>query len=301
VGHATRKKNTMLAAYQNGNVSVQLFEDGTKIREYEGTPLPVFPESIDVKVTNYCDAGCGYCHEMSTKKGTHGDLTAGLRLLTQLPQGSEIAIGGGNPFDHPELVPFLQGLRAHNLVPNLTVNQLHIKKYHALIQKLLDEKLIFGLGISYYGANNALDSFMTPNTVLHMILGVHAYTELEKVKARWPDAKVLLLGYKTFGRGATYKGPVETTIKGWYDNLKTFFNTDLTISFDNLGIEQMNLRRFFSPKAWERFYMGDDGTFTMYMDLVKQQYAPTSTSPERFSIADMGMASIFAHVRSMKP
>ena len=54
-------KNKILAQYQNGNTSVKIYEDGTKIREYEGTPKTFFPESLDVKITDYCDLGCKFC------------------------------------------------------------------------------------------------------------------------------------------------------------------------------------------------------------------------------------------------
>lgn len=62
---------TIINTYKNGNTSVTLYNDGTKVREYEGTPNIVHPESIDVKITNYCDLGCAYCHESSTTEGKH--------------------------------------------------------------------------------------------------------------------------------------------------------------------------------------------------------------------------------------
>lgn len=57
-----------IAKYQNGNTTVIIMNDGTKIREYENAPEILHPESIDVKITDYCDMGCAYCHESSTKK-----------------------------------------------------------------------------------------------------------------------------------------------------------------------------------------------------------------------------------------
>ena len=37
---------TTINTYQNGNTTVTLMSDGTKIREYEGTPIVFHPESI---------------------------------------------------------------------------------------------------------------------------------------------------------------------------------------------------------------------------------------------------------------
>jgi 2-iminoacetate synthase ThiH len=91
------KKNmqriSVLARYVNGNHRVEIYSDGTRIRSTghwedigDGNRRWVdddqdhftyaFPESFDLKVTDYCDGGCAYCHENSTVKGRHGDLSA---------------------------------------------------------------------------------------------------------------------------------------------------------------------------------------------------------------------------------
>ena len=99
----------LIGRYTNGNYNVSIFEDGTKIRENELDSLdPNFPENIDLKITDFCDAGCLYCHENSTKNGLHGDLD--VAFIETLKPYTELAIGGGNPLDHPSLVPFLEPL-----------------------------------------------------------------------------------------------------------------------------------------------------------------------------------------------
>ena len=65
------------------------------------------------------------------------------------------------------------------------------------------------------------------------------------------------------------------------------------------AIKQLKLQRFFSKEEWEKFYMGDDGKFTMYVDLVKKQYAKSSTSTTRYQIKDTDTAqSIFNAIRN---
>ena len=107
---------TTINKYQNGNTEVTIFSDGTKTREYFDTPFVDHPESIDVKITDYCDMGCSYCHESSTVSGVHGDLVKLLEIIKPLPSGVELAIGGGNPLVHPGLVPFLFSLRSRRLM-----------------------------------------------------------------------------------------------------------------------------------------------------------------------------------------
>ena len=45
------------------------------------------------------------------------------------------------------------------------------------------------------------------------------------------------------------------------------------LSFDNLALEQLNIKKYVSPEDWKTHYMGDDGSFTMYIDLVKEEFA----------------------------
>ncbi|HHT23450.1 MAG TPA: hypothetical protein GXZ87_09125 [Bacteroidales bacterium] len=83
-----------LATYKNGNSQVTIYEDGTKVRRYSEPLLLEFPESIDIKITNYCDLGCKFCHEMSDIAGKHADLNKLLTVLQGLSPGVELAIGG---------------------------------------------------------------------------------------------------------------------------------------------------------------------------------------------------------------
>ena len=74
----------MIAKYQNGNCTVTLEDDGTKIREYDGIPVPLFPESVDLKITDYCDLNCSYCHENSNTKGKHASVESIKWLIKDL-------------------------------------------------------------------------------------------------------------------------------------------------------------------------------------------------------------------------
>ena len=60
------------------------------------------------------------------------------------------------------------------------------------------------------------------------------------------------------------------------------------VSFDNLAIEQLGVKELLSEEEWNDFYAGDDGTVTYYIDMVKKQFAVSSTSPfeERYPILD---------------
>lgn len=307
----------LLNNYQNGNVKVSLFDDGTKIREFEDSPNILHPESIDVKITNYCEptkdnAICGYCHEKSSLKGKHADLNKLKKILSCLTAGVEIAVGGGNPLSHPDLVNFLTDLQKQGIICNITINQKHLQPYFELIKYLINNNLVKGVGISYSDQKYFSDIIpilqLTNNVVFHVIMGVNHINDIAKIyelcQSNNRIAKVLILGYKKFGFGLNYyfkHKEIDNNKYNWYTNLPLWFKKDnLVLSFDNLAIGQLNLKRFFTPQAWERFYMGDDFVYTMYIDAVEQNYAPSSTSNDRISFEKLDLISYFQKYKSNK-
>lgn len=292
-------KNSILAQYENGNTFVTILEDGTKIRKYEGKPISYFPESLDVKITNYCDLGCEYCHENSTVKGKHADLKKLKAVLISLPAGVELAIGGGNPLDHPNLIEFLIWCQERGLICNITVNQRHLKKHLATLETLIEEKLIYGLGISIVNNNYKEIEYLktlTNNIVYHLIAGVNNVFELDSLNSIG-NCKVLILGYKNFGRGIYYYSKeVDRNIELWQEQLPLYLGK-FSISFDNLALEQLNIQSMVSKNIWNSFYMGDDFSFTMYIDAVKQEYGPTSRSLDRVSFNEMSLFEYFINFK----
>ncbi len=300
----------MIAQYKNGNTIVSIFKDGTKIRKWDGIPVPEFPESIDLKITDYCDAGCQWCHEKSTIKGIHGNYEFIKSLITGLPGGVELAIGGGNPLDFPQLNELLKFNKELGLISNLTVNSIHVKKYKKIIARLTgnfhsNKRLVYGLGISY---NRKYKEDITAlchenkvnmdDIVVHYIAGVHRPEDL----AELDFLKSLILGYKNFGFGKVYNSPeVEKKISVWRYWIGTLISkkNSSIVSFDNLGLEQLNVKDIVSKEIWDKKYMGDDGTFTMYIDAVRQEFAPTSTG-KRIPCGDLTIKEMFKIVRQIR-
>jgi hypothetical protein len=300
----------LLHSYTNGNTHVSLYDDGTKIREFDGVPKPIHPESFDCKITNYCDGGCRWCHEKSAVTGSHADLSRLLDVIKELPAGVEIALGGGNPLSHPDLLPFLRELKARGLVANMTVNQKHFKPYAKEIRTLIEEGLIHGLGVSYSGTKYQADIApfvsMTSNMVFHLIMGINSVYEIDDlqkfVKENGGKAcKVLVLGYKDYGNGSPHyslnKEAIDNNKLRWFRFLSSFFkDSNLTLSFDNLAIEQLKLKRFFTEGAWNKFFMGSEGSYTCYVDAVNQQFAVCSVDPNRVSFEDSNLLTFFQSI-----
>lgn len=125
-----------IGSYINGNYSVKIFDDGTKIRETEQESFKAeFPECMDVKITNQCDMNCIMCHEGSTNDGKHGDIL-NVEFINSLNPYTELALGGGNPLSHPNLIEFLKICRKKRIIVNMTVNQKHFMEQQEYIKML---------------------------------------------------------------------------------------------------------------------------------------------------------------------
>lgn len=294
-------KMNLLGTYQNGNYTVTIYDDGTKIRENDLDNFSAdFPECMDVKITNQCDLNCAYCHEDSRNDGLHGDILKPA-FIDSLKPFTEIAIGGGNPLAHPDLLPFLQKLKKRNVIANITVNQRHfmMKKYAAIIATIIASDLVKGIGVSLSDSNDK--AFVeklknTPNAVLHVINGI--LTKQDVINLSGHGLKVLILGYKMFRKGVLYHNPAVDSNKAILRELLPKMMPHFkVISFDNLAISQLEVKRLLSDKTWERFYMGDDGMFTMYIDLVKQEFARCSVAEKRYLLMS-DVIDMFATVRA---
>lgn len=290
----------VVGAYKNGNYKVIIFDDGTKIRETnEDDFIPSRLESVDMKITNKCDIGCPFCHEKSTPEGEHADLNNPI-IDTFLPY-TEIAIGGGNPLCHPQLEDFLRHLKTLKCFPSMTVNQKHFIEEYDRILKLYNNKLLYGLGISTTNITKEFADKVSQisGAVVHVIAGIVNIDELKKMKDLGIK-KVLILGYKTFGRGKDfYSENVQKNIEELRDNMPTIKSFFEVLSFDNLAISQLNVKSLMSEEEWNEFYMGDDGGYTMYIDMVKCNYGQSSISTERFEFLNT-INDMFLDIRQKK-
>ncbi len=288
----------VIGSYENGNYQVVLLEDGTKIRHNNKDNLtPAFPESIDMKICNRCNMGCPMCHEQSVPNGELADLNN--PLLDSLHPYTELAIGGGNPLEHPELESFLMRMKEKKVICNITVHYAHFVENAEKLAVWSKQGLLNGIGVSVNrplspAEVDILKQF--PNLVVHTIAGVTTDATYSHLYDK--GLKLLILGYKDFGRGVVYgkSHPYLTfAIDELADSLPSLAKHFDIVSFDNLAVEQLRVKNIVSEEEWGRSYMGDDGRFTMYVDLVKNQYALSSVST-RHDISSNNIDDLFDNV-----
>lgn len=293
----------LIGKYKNGNYDVSIYSDGTKIRYTDDDDfVPAFAECYDVKITDKCSQGCKWCYEGCKKSGKHADLLGGScnNFVNSLHPYTEVAING-NDLDHPQLEGFLNLLKAKHAIVNITVNQNQFLKNFDKLQNWQNNFLVRGIGVSLLNANDELVEKVKQldNVVLHTINGILSKKDIDKIKDK--DLKILVLGYKNLKRGAKYLETMSDVVKVNQMYLKTAlpalrgsFNV---ISFDNLALEQLEVKRMLSDEEWERMYMGDDGMFTFYVDLVKGEYAKSSLETKRYKMKEKTVDEMFMDIR----
>src|SRR4029077_3448066 len=102
-------------------------EGGGKIRlSFNDQAAPYLsaslPELVDVKITDYCPHGCGFCYQSSTQKGKHACIGIIEKIFWELHRAQvfEVALGGGETTMHPEFVKILEIADGQGVTPNFT-------------------------------------------------------------------------------------------------------------------------------------------------------------------------------------
>lgn len=290
-------------SYKNGNYSVLIMSNGTKIRQTnEDEFIPSFAENVDVALTEKCSQKCSFCYMGCTPEGKHGNIFK-YSFIDTLHPYTEIALNG-NDLDHPELEKFLNFLKDKKVFANITVNQNQFFNNYEKLKVWSKKKLVHGIGVSLNKVTDELIEKISsiPNTVLHTIVGILNETDIILLKNK--NIKILILGYKKLERGISYIDKHKNTIKEntiyLKNNIKDLINHFNVVSFDNLAIEQLDIKSILSKEQWESFYMGDDGGFTFFIDLVNGIFAKNSISDKKYHIGNKSMDEMFEYIQVHK-
>lgn len=116
------------------------FIDGKTMRIRIDPSKPItelkYPEFYDVKITNYCTGKCPYCYQNSlpaqVDKAHKEYMDAFDKIemyfgsMTENQKPFQVAIGGGNPNEHPDFIPILSLFNCLGITPNYTTNGIGI-------------------------------------------------------------------------------------------------------------------------------------------------------------------------------
>lgn len=289
----------VLGTYQNGNYYVTLFSDGTKVRfNKENYMRADRPESIDINISNKCNNGCAFCYQKCTSDGVVADFTSS--LFDSIPPYTEIALNGNGIFDDISFDTFLLKMSRQKVICNLTVHINDFIKHCSDLHYYVDHGWIHGIGVSI----NEMISFKTisylkefPNLIVHVVAGIVPWETLVKLSNH--GLKLLVLGYKDYGRGTTYleNHDVRANIGQLKDRINYLYKHFKVVSFDNLALEQLNIRDTVDEATWNVSYLGEDGSATFFIDAVANTYARSSIS-ERIPIDIPDVNVLFRRVQN---
>lgn len=280
----------LLHEYNNGNAKVKLYDDGTREITTEDDEFEFdFPMNMDIKITNQCFMECPMCHENSVPDGNHASLE-NFEFLKSWHSGCECAFGGGMVTLYPHLDELLQMTKDIGLIANMTFHQDELVKNFDRIKSYQDNGLLYGIGVSYSHQDKKLIECVNQleNVVFHVIAGLVTYDDLKYLSNNFKNCKVLFLGYKHFRRGNKLYDAIGDKIEKHIKELANNFNWCKkhfkVVSYDNLALEQLNIKNCLTEKEWELFYQGREGTSNMYVDAVKGKFAQNSTSTVRYDL-----------------
>lgn len=245
----------LLKKYKNGNYTVQLYDDGTKIRILDDGEVeykPNFPENVDCCISKKCGVGCAFCYENCTPEGKEFDYTyyKNKEFLDSLIPGMEMAIGGGalSEVDPHNFRSLMMKLHFKGVFPSITINAKELLKeefVERFLNKIFVDAYIYGIGISYNASEECKEAMLKmkrkfpKRVVIHTILGVTRPEDYQWLADN--HFKVLVLGYKMKGRGLTYFSKKDESNKDWaIENLLNLRDKFKTLSFDCLAVKQMD-------------------------------------------------------------
>lgn len=283
----------------NGNAYITIYSDGTRIIDYEDELRLEYPLNVDIKLSSKCIFGknsngksvCHFCHESALVDGLHGNLSKLLKHLSTLPTTTEIAIGLNN-FENKVIEDLLEPLANRGYIVNVTVNQGLLITHSNYVKYLIDQNIIKGLGISYRKGMKQIPQFLLEysNTVLHSIVGIDTIEDLLSLDVPNKTTKLLILGEKDFGANLGQVDLNSEIHKTWKNKFVQLFKKYSLLSFDNLALQQLNVKKLLNQKEWDVFYQHE---YSFYIDAVSETFSPSSRSAAKVDFNSLSIKEYF--------
>lgn len=196
-------------------------KNGTKLRLSLGPyTKSKKPELVDIKITDYCPFMCGFCYQNSTPDGFHSTIENMEFIIKELKKAKvfEVALGGGEPTDHPDFIEILKKFHAAGVVPNFTTKSMGwVKRNWEEISEYVGAFAFSAEKVSDLNSADIMFKDIPRDRInIHYIMGLCSELEFIEFMKRANDLgfRVTLLGYKTVGRG----GEVTHTTYDWWIN-----------------------------------------------------------------------------------
>jgi len=313
------EKNNIIGTYKNGNYTVTLYSDGSRSRVSEGDAfIPSFPESIELKISEKYD---GEHPWFSTNKSEspkdaklmENDLVPLNKYIKSIRPLTEVTIEGGY-LDHPEILNLLFYFRKRNIPVKIIIGQDYFySKDHLKYHRLLgwhQRGLMSNLGIILTDSEDTefIDRLVEfPNSTIIAEVGVFNGTDLDNLEGR--DFNLLLRGYYSSENNKDFSEKNSQEFEYNRSWLIGAIDSEVLpafkkVSFDNLALSQLGIedKRFTSKDKDENIlYFGNDGEFSLYIDMVNNEFSNSPYSKEKYKIEEfMTSDKMFRELRKRR-
>lgn len=267
------------------------------------------PALVDVKITDYCGRGCSFCYQDSTPRGTHASIESVRNVANFLAEMEvfEVAIGGGEPADHPDLAAVLDVFANYNILANVTTR---VPGKILVWEHCTGRAIARATGAVAFSTEQPRDvqpfaeCLRTFNMharstrraaglddvagVVQVVVGTTPSATTREIveAARGAGLHTTLLGWKSTGRGRA--GPSHDVRAA--DMLDLVLGHGRSVCVDTALIKAWHTD-LVAAGADSRSYFTQEGAFSMYVDAVRDLVGPSSYAPERLmSLADFYVA-----------
>jgi hypothetical protein len=280
----------------SGHFAIFSRATGRKIRfmptGVEAPTAAAVPELVDVKITDYCSAGCNYCYQESTKQGEHASANKIMNFAHECGRRGvfEVAIGGGEPTAHPEFARILRCFRSAGVIPNFSTQSTEWLDDGKILSAV--KQCCGAVALSTQSREQAKWWFETMKehdirAHVHYVLGVSPLDNLRRMLASTSHGYIVLLAYKQMGRAAG-KEPFDYT--GWQDVVRKHNKNWWTVAVDTFLVDDVQ-DGFSRDEVPEHLYESGDGKFSLYWDAVTDSYAAHSFVPSHQRLCYKGRHS----------
>lgn len=246
------------------------------------------PELADISISNHCSKGCSYCYRKSVKNNEFMPLEQYERVLDALNHPKygnvfQVALGGGEPLEHPQFVQIIEATLKREIVPNFTTNGMFLtedickvihRKIGAValsitkVKELEREKVAMLRKYDIRTNVHYVLSSMNIGEAIEIVSGKHNEV-FEGVNA------IIFLTYKPAGRG-TEDGVLKAgdEMERFVQKVNDYSNKVLKIGFDACFVPNLLHKGF---KHAEMVDVCEAGFFSVYVDH-KMNVSPCSFS-----------------------
>lgn len=278
----------------------------------EEAPKSGLPELVDVKITDYCDIGCGYCYQGSTEEGKHASMEDITTIAMRLAEAEvfEVALGGGETTRHPQFIEILELFASLGIAANFTTRDTSFLLDPQKRERILKASPSFAVSVSSakevekvleQWVSGGGEQFNCP-IAFQYVMGSSSQKEFEELLAASFKAyrPVTLLGFKDVGRGGSWKAlslrdeRVVLQQNNWIETIKKVSPRQSQLIQIDTALARESAEALIKEGIARSMWHQTEGLVSMYVDAVKMQMSPSSYDTQNPLAFDQDWGQKFA-------